>query len=308
MSARDLPRAHGLCDEILAVLTAALDASYCNPAWIYAVAGYVGERDVWDAVMSEWNEALRGWRIDRFHLAELPSLVGREKTRQCEGYFANIVRGSNLHSIGSAIFTHDWEKPDWGHDDSPRFSTPYEQSLWFALNVLGEHCELEFPGQSITILCDVDSSEAAIQSVFKKAAEQRRCLDSITVTNRRRHKQLEVADLAAGSLRKSWVDITSNESSKLSWGVIPKSKRGRTSVWSLRQAAILQRAFRISQEEWRASLLEQRQLLENGTIRTRFGADADTDTSQESLDEAHKQIIEIDAVLDKLGPLKRLKE
>lgn len=238
-------RAIGIQDGVFAVLRAALDASSCQPAWIYAVAGYVAPPEDWEPALERWQEALDQWKLERFHLAELPKLVGFERTKMCEGYFARIIEKSDLHSVGSAIFTADWEQPDWGDDRSPRFAKPYDQSLWFALNVLGEHCQLEFPDQEVAVVCDVDGPEVAMQAVFREAQKVRPNLHSLGVSNSFKRKELQIADLAAGYLRRSWVDITTDENCAIPWGVIPKSKKGRTSVWSLRQNAILARSIGI---------------------------------------------------------------
>ena len=157
MSVRDFLAALGLPNGVLAVLRAALDASACHPEWIYSVAGYVAPPEAWDKILPIWQDALDYWRIPRFHLCELPDWIGHERAELCEKYFSQIVSQSDLHSIGSAVFVRDWERPDWGDDRSPRFPTAYEQSLWFALNVLGEHCQLEFPERPVAVVCDIDS-------------------------------------------------------------------------------------------------------------------------------------------------------
>lgn len=248
MSASEFLEAIGIRNGFLAVLRAALDASACHPRWIYAVAGYVAPAEAWDDLTPRWQEAVDYWKIPRFHLTDLPKWLGHEKAALCEKNFSRLISDSELHAIGAAVFTADWEKPDWGEDRTQRFDTAYEQSLWFALNVLAQHCELEFPGQQVAVLLDADAPEFAINAMFRKVQETRPCLESVGVGSSHKRKELQCADLAAGFLRRSWVDITTNEMSDLPWGVIPRAgKKGRTSVWSLRPGVILGRALRMHQ-------------------------------------------------------------
>ena len=235
----------GINNGVLAVVRAALDASACqNPDWIYAVGGFVAQPEVWDEVLPEWQAAIDQWRIPRFHLSQLPKLVGRQNAKTCEKYFLDIIENSHLHSIGGAIFTKDWKRPNWGDDTSPRFATPYEQSLWFALKVLAEHCRKAFPGEEVVVVSDFDGSEAAINRIFQKAKAEWPWLDTLALRDASK-LELQCADLAAGILRQSWVEITTNPDCKVPWGRLPltKSKKTSSSVWSRRQGVIVSRAI-----------------------------------------------------------------
>lgn len=241
--------AHGIPDGVLAVLRAALDASACHPDWIYAVGGLVGPSETWDPLLEEWQAAVDQWRIPRFHLSELPQMVGYGRTKMCEGYFRGLLRNCELHTVGAAVFTAHWERPDWGHDQSPRFDTAYKQSLWFALNCLAKHCEKHFPGQDVAILCDTDAPLEAMNAIFDKVQQEHPCLNHLAISNSFKRKELQAADLAAGLLRRSWVEISDNAKSKQPWGRLPKTK-GKTSssVWSRAQGFFLGRAMRLHEE------------------------------------------------------------
>lgn len=295
MLAREFLRALGIRNGVIAVLRAALDASSCHPHWIYAVAGYVGTVEAWDAVLPEWDEGVSHWKIPRFHLCELADWLGHEKAHLCEKFFSNIIHRSELHSCGSAIFTADWFRPDWGEDRSPRFSSPYEQSLWFALDTLGTQCELEFPGQPVVVICDTDGPEQAMQSVFRKAQELHSCLDFIGHSSSFKHHELQCADLAAGSLRRSWATITTDDVCDLPWGVIPQNRaqKGRTSVWSLRTGAILRRAFQ--KIEILNSMHERKAEIAAELERLKDNPDG------LSIEELDNQIFAIKAMLELLG-------
>lgn len=237
---------HCVSERGLAVLRAALDASACHPNWIYAVGGFVAHPKAWDEMLPEWQAAVDQWRIPRFHLSQLPKLVGRQNAKACENYFLDIIRQSELHSIGGAIFTEDWKRPDWGDDTSPRFSTPYEQSLWFALKVLAKHCHEAFPGEQIVVVSDFDGSQGAINRIFQKAKAEWPWLDTLALHDGMK-LELQCADLAAGILRRSWVEITTIPSCKVPWGRLPlsKSKKTSSSVWSRRQGALIVRAVNL---------------------------------------------------------------
>ena len=167
----------------------------------------------------------------------------------CEGYFRRLLAQCELHTVGAAVFTAHWERPDWGHDQSPRFGTAYEQSLWFALNAVAKHCENHFPGRNVAILCDVDAPVASMNAIFAQVQEKHPCLDSLAISNSFKHKELQCADLASGYLRRSWVDISDNQNSRQPWGRLPKTK-GKTSssVWSMAQAFFLVRAMRLHEQ------------------------------------------------------------
>lgn len=228
------------------MLRAALDATSCHPPWIYAVGGLVGSPEAWDELVPQWQEALAKWRIQRFHLSELPKLVGRERTKMCEGYFRRLLADCELDTVGAAIFTAHWGRSDWGHDQSPRFNTAYEQSLWFALTALGQHCKERFPEQEVVILCDADAPKAAIGEILKKVQEQHPSLGSMTISTSAKRIELQCADLAAGYLRRSWVEISENSRSEMPWGRLPKTKgKTRSSVWSLAPSFFIGRALRL---------------------------------------------------------------
>lgn len=235
----------------MAYLRAALDASYAHPTLVHSVAGYLACDDEWFEVLKIWQEGLSYWGLQKFHLAELPKLMGHERGQLCEKFFRRIIERSGLISIGAAIFENDYNEPDWRGDNSPRFGTAYQQTLWFAFGVLSEECALEFPNSTVKIVCDIDGPEDDILDVFTQAQKKHPRLESIEFSNSRNHPELQLADLAAGYLRKSWANILTDASSNLRWGVIPSGMKGgrshgRTSVWSLRQGAIISRAWELA--------------------------------------------------------------
>lgn len=231
------------------MLKASLDASACRPNWIYSVAGLVGAPEKWATLLSAWQDALDKWRISRFHLSELPQLVGHERVKMCEGYFLRLLGECELDPVGAAILTAHWERPDWGRDSSPRFPTAYEQSLWFALKALAAHCQKRFPDHGVEVLCDIDGPETVLNSVFDKAQKEYPNLCGLSISTSLRQTELQCADLVAGYLRRSWVDITDNPDSTTPWGNLPKTQgKSSSSVWSLAQGFLLGRAMRLHEE------------------------------------------------------------
>jgi len=90
-----------LGNSLIAVLTAYFDASKTEVSLgVTSIVGYVAPLPEWERVEAEWLRAEKDWKLDRFHLTDLPRLIGHEKTPQCIGYFSEIIRNSKLVGLG----------------------------------------------------------------------------------------------------------------------------------------------------------------------------------------------------------------
>ena len=231
------------------MLNAYLDASLTNqPPRVTVVAGYVAPLDECIRLETEWKSALHYWNIERFRLSGLEHLVGKSNVGICELYFEGIIKRSQLAPIGSALLNADWDKSDWG-EATVRLPTPYEQCLGFAFEVVGEFTAEYYPDESVSVFCCPDANRHKIDSIFKQRRTQYPHLASVKIDFSKHILPLQCADLGAGRLRQSWRVIASGapEAKDLPWGALP-SGRGvirRTSIWSLRQGAVLTRALKI---------------------------------------------------------------
>jgi hypothetical protein len=245
---------------LFAVLSAYFDRSTATgkAASLTCVAGYVAPLDEWQRVESAWSEALAEWRIDRFHFAELPNVpgVGQERANQCIKFFSRIVRESGVFAIGSAVVDDEWHLPDWGHDTSERFSSPYEKALDSALRLLGEHAKERWPGEPLNVVCDRDAEPETIVRAFSRRQERHSNLADLTIHDRSRRlanspelRAMECADLAVGCLRKSWLQIMAGELEDDMWGSLPRPEgpTAKTSIWCLKPAWFIQRSLAINQ-------------------------------------------------------------
>jgi hypothetical protein len=230
--------------RLLALLNAYFDYSSTEPAGITSVAGYVAPLEEWERVEAEWAEGLRYWDIDPFHLANLERNLGREKAELCERYFEKIITDSGLDAIGAALIDADWRQSEWEHMTTPKLPTAYQQCLDMALECLGQHAGDYFKGHDIAVFCDRDASENSIQAVFENRRVEYQRFVTVTIGGTDKILPLQCADLGAGKLRKSWLEITTNEASELPWGGLPRGRKYRTSFWSLHQGAVLARAIR----------------------------------------------------------------
>jgi hypothetical protein len=229
------------------LLKAYFDGSWNGkPPGITSVAGYVASLAEWERVETEWQRWLDEWSMDRFHLSGLRNIIGagEEMAASCIQSFTRIIESSQLCAIGAALLDVDWEEDDWGHDPTVRLASKYEQCLDSALSNLGKHAKEHFPSQQVAVICCGDASERKIKRVFARRQKQYPQLDEVRVNKGERCRALEIADLGVGLLRQSWSKIASDETEELPWGAMPggKGTRGRNSVWSLRQGAIIVRA------------------------------------------------------------------
>lgn len=230
---------------VLALLRAYFDKSGTSPLGITSVAGYVAPVNEWEIVEAKWLEALNYWGIGCFHYSQLRFLVGSERAGMCANYFTRIIEDSNLDAIGAAIVDVDWRHDNWGQMTTQKLNSPYEQCLDLALDVLWQHAGENFPGEDIGVFCDADAPNESIEKVFGRHRDEHECFDTIAIGTTAKHVLLQCADLGAGKLRKSWLDIFENKGSKFPWGGLPVGRKTKTSFWSLRQGAILNRAIQI---------------------------------------------------------------
>jgi len=218
-------------DGILAVLRACVDASWSDqPPRVMAAAGYVATLDEWKIVEDAWDAALQYWNIPYFHLCELRNMVGDPDL--CELCFTNIITDSQIAPIGAALFTSDWNRPDWGDDRTVRLSSPYEQCLDLTFKVIGEYTNATYPGRKVAILCCLDSTEDIIFSAFRRSAKRYQQFDDIAIKSSKTQTAMQCADLGAGVLRRGWRAIAAADpaAEDLPWAEIPKGNgvKGRT--------------------------------------------------------------------------------
>ncbi|QQP88767.1 hypothetical protein IGS68_22560 [Skermanella sp. TT6] len=232
-------------DRVLALLSAYFDKSATEPVGVTSVAGYVAPLVEWERVEAEWAEHLAFWGLKRLHFSEIEQDLGREKGILCVKGFESIIAKSSIDAIGAALLDRDWHRDDWKRDETPKLSSPYEQCLDMVLKCLGKHTEERFPGADVAVFFDQDAAEDCILSVFRTAQINHPHLISANVGSSLRFLPIQCADLGAGMLRKSWLNIDSGNADDLPWGAMPRGGTIRTAFWSLRQEAAVARAMLI---------------------------------------------------------------
>lgn len=120
-------------------------------AGITSIGGYVGTQEAWEEVAVKWEENLRYWRLDEFHLHDLVEKMGHEKGALCALNFGHIVRDSKLQAVGAAL-----NDVDWSATKAPGDPEHYYACLGMLLDLLGQHVGLEHPGHDVAIVVDRD--------------------------------------------------------------------------------------------------------------------------------------------------------
>jgi hypothetical protein len=202
-----------------------------------AVAGYVGPLEAWKPVELQWKENLSLWRLGEFRLADIPQQLGHERGALCVGTFARILKISELHAVGAALNDLDWrDSEDAAHGDT------YITCFGMLIHLLREHLRLEFPDDHAVIVVDRDmADEDKIKAIYAWHASNTDQLRGITIGDRRTFRAIECADLAAGYLRKEWMEEEFGSQLFRDYFAAP---RGRLVVWSKKQWEKAQEAIR----------------------------------------------------------------
>jgi hypothetical protein len=236
------------------LLSAYFDKSADEPIGITSVAEYVATLEEWCQVEAEWKKALTKWSLDQFHFSGIEWKIGKENASSCRKYFEDIIVNSSLNAIGAALLNEHWHRDDWGRDKTPKLSTPYAQCLDMALQLLGEHTQKHFPGESVTVFCNKDdASDSCIWKTYNGNSPRYNQFIALTIGSDKNFIPLQCADLGAWKLRKSWLDIDVGKAEDLPWGGMPQGQEGRgmrTSFWSLRPGTLLLRAISIKTKQY----------------------------------------------------------
>lgn len=169
---------------------------------VSVLAGYVGNDDQWGWLEAEWKKNLGYWELADFHLAELPGQMGHERADDCIRSFAYIVGKSGVEGISAGVENSFYDAQHWGSE----FPSPYHVCADMLFNSLHTHVPLNLGGGPVTIVFDRDTNEEAAVHALLARYEGDEIFAGLAFSDRRRTCALQTADLAAGVVRKGWVE------------------------------------------------------------------------------------------------------
>lgn len=202
--------------RIMALLTAYFDASSTeansrSPGRVTSLGGYIGADGTWSKVEKEWAANLTLWGLERFHLTRI--LAGRTESGAananpdlCALSFAKIIKRSDLHSIHAGLRADEWDAAPKTQEQLARHPRHYHCCLDMLLEILAEHCQLEFPHDDVAVVLDRDEQPGP-QFHFILDDWKARNPKFITIDpgDRKRFPILQTADLCAGEQRIAWL-------------------------------------------------------------------------------------------------------
>ncbi|WP_332768554.1 hypothetical protein [Phenylobacterium sp.] len=187
------------------MLRAYFDASMTKPSGVTAIAGYVASADQWLEVEKKWTAALAYWELDDFHLCELPHVMGHTKADLCALNFARIVVDAKLTGVSAGIEDAFWaSRPLYAE----AYGTPYHSCAHMLFDTLSQEVSLSVvhpPGPVAVVMDDDVPTHDFVQALFDRFKEDGK-LVALTFSNRRATRLLQVADLAAGVMRRDWFE------------------------------------------------------------------------------------------------------
>jgi hypothetical protein len=190
----------------MAVLRAYFDASWAGGSPVTAIGGYIGSDETWEAVESEWNEGLKEWGLEDFHLAELPRQIGHEKAGLCAAYFARIISRSKLWGIATGVLDSDFDV-FYGRNSKAAPISKYHLAFEMAVELVCEYVISFSAGNKVALFFDDDfkprDAANAIFEFYQKARKSNNALHTLSIGTRRDWLGLQCADLCAGVWREN---------------------------------------------------------------------------------------------------------
>jgi hypothetical protein len=238
-------------NRIHLVLKLCLDRSSDNGG-IVSVAGYIATEEQWREIEPKWDKEWANWQaaprlqmLKGFHMSKLARLIGNEQSALCISVFRRLIEESQLQAVGAAVYEPDWRRPVWGHDSTPRLSSPYQQALDMALQVAAKVALWRYPGHGIAVICCEDDGRARITNTYERNRNRCDLFHCLTINYANRFTGLDCADLGAGILRQSWGKIFRDHNIIDIFGNLPTGAgtAPATAFWSLRQASVIRRAL-----------------------------------------------------------------
>lgn len=210
-----------------------------------AIGGYIGNDQVWGDVALEWADAKALWNLDEFSLAAITAGevigVGHTMSDLCVGYFANILRKSELIGVCVAVKDEDWRTRHMG----ATFPTPYHLCLSMLFTDIDLLAKCGQSDCSFSVILDTDQQEDdAMRKLVEHWTKANVRFQPPEFALRDRYPSIECADLCAGAGRLffasgGWSRVGIDEHSRL-WS--SSANQGRGSFWSLDAERLAERA------------------------------------------------------------------
>lgn len=190
------------------LLTAYLDASFTQPIGVSVVGGHIASAENWALIEEEWQANLDYWKLDYFHLTDIPHWLGHENGELCVKSFVNIIgrHGHNLTGCTAGIRDADWD--DYVSkvlEAARRYPSRYHAVVDMMFKNLAEHIRLNHKGGTLSIIADVDDNREEItQGLFQAHAsgEYSSELSTLALTHSQSVIPLQVADLHVGLVQR----------------------------------------------------------------------------------------------------------
>ncbi len=184
------------------LLRAYCDLSKSNR--VSLVGGYVGTAEQWDDLDIEWRKNLDYWELSNFHLAELAGMMGHTRANDCVLTFSRLVRDSGLYGISAGVENAYYEAKTW----PAIHPSAYHVCVDMLFDTLNREVPINMDGDSVALVLDRDThNEAAVHALLARyAAAEKGFISGIAFSDRKTTPALQVADLAAGVVRKGWVE------------------------------------------------------------------------------------------------------
>jgi hypothetical protein len=181
-----------------------LHKAYCDlsrSSRVSLVAGYIGTAEQWDWLEREWKRNLAYWELEDFHLAELPNMMGHEKADLCILSFGHLIKKSDVRGISAGVENAFYESQVWGAN----FPSAYHVCVDMLLDSLNTHIPLNMGGGCVDLVFDRDTN-AQNEVLNLLTRYDANTFRSLTFSDRKKTLPLQTADLAAGVVRKGWVE------------------------------------------------------------------------------------------------------
>lgn len=230
----------------MALLRAYFDASHIEDGkgYVTTIAGYLGSEETWKTVETAWNDNLKMWSLDRFHLTEiLAGRCGVSDADLCVLTFARIIYKSNLCAIHSSVREDDWYAAEESPEYAERFPTHYHYCASGLFHILLEHMKLEHPADQVAVIFDHDiDPEAALDAIVKEYRSTKDQFAALAMGRRRDHPLIDCADLCAGQERIDFLAREFPQHRKYCGRLQAMNRHGRGVYWSFQTDKIVEEA------------------------------------------------------------------
>lgn len=179
--------------------------AYCDMSRserITLIAGNVGTPEQWAVLDAEWRRNLEYWELNDFHMADLPVLMGHRRADLCIRSFAHIVGKSGVYGVSAGVENAFYDAQKW----ASRFPTPYHVCADMLFDSLNTHVPLNLGGGPIDLIFDRDTHQQEAVHSLLEFYKDSRIFGKLRFSDRCATQSLQTADLAAGVVRKGWVE------------------------------------------------------------------------------------------------------